>query len=294
MEAGQAREVSAGHEAEVLIARERRNVAKSAAGEKDGERAEEQVEVLGVGDDGQKEEQSECVRPPEDAGGGAGVGDEKCRQIGDHQDEDQQGDQAGFPGELLSQPARADKEAPDRQGRDAHSTGGGKERGQVEVPAAHGSARREEAEAQRLGAMVERNQSEGAKGPENGGVSEAWQRALTNYLGLKKDFPYEVANARTDGKKVKIRVLFRGEDPAEHNGKATPEEGNRGGGQSEEEKYLSEGEAPGRGQMQGKRRHRHRTYNTRKPPGALPNLLVRTGCGRAQGSRCPMRLRLFW
>ena len=66
-------EVFAGDEAEVFVADERRDFAEAAAREKDGGGAENEVEVLGVGDDGEEDEQGERVDPPESAGCGAGV-----------------------------------------------------------------------------------------------------------------------------------------------------------------------------------------------------------------------------
>jgi hypothetical protein len=54
LEADQPGEVRAGDQAEVFIARERRNLAEAAAREKDGGRAENQVQVLGVGNERQK------------------------------------------------------------------------------------------------------------------------------------------------------------------------------------------------------------------------------------------------
>ena len=69
LQADELREVGAGDEAEVFIARERGNLREAAAGEKDGDRAEQQVQVLGVGNDGQEGEQGESVHPPEDPSG---------------------------------------------------------------------------------------------------------------------------------------------------------------------------------------------------------------------------------
>ncbi len=69
LQADELGEVLAGDEAEVFIADERRDLAEAAAGEEDGGRAEHQVQVLGVGDQGQEDEQREGVRPPEDARG---------------------------------------------------------------------------------------------------------------------------------------------------------------------------------------------------------------------------------
>ncbi len=97
LQAREAREILAGDEAEVFVAAERGNAAESAAREKDGERAQNQVQMLGMGNDGQKGEQRERVRPPERAGCETVGLHEKCGQIGDHQQKDQQGDEAGFP-----------------------------------------------------------------------------------------------------------------------------------------------------------------------------------------------------
>ena len=55
-----------GDEAEVFIADERRDFAEAAAGKKDGGRAQHQVQMLGVRDDGQEDEHGEGVSPPED------------------------------------------------------------------------------------------------------------------------------------------------------------------------------------------------------------------------------------
>jgi hypothetical protein len=104
LEADQLREVCAGDEAEVFIACEWRDLAEAAAGEEDGEGAEQQVKVLGVGNDGKEDEERQGVKPPEDSCGGAGGGGEEGGQVGGHEGEDEQGDEAGFPGELGAEP----------------------------------------------------------------------------------------------------------------------------------------------------------------------------------------------
>ena len=67
---------------------------------------------------------------------GLGVGDEECGQVSGHEDEDQQGDEAGFPGELLAEPFGADEEAADEEAEDADGAGQGEGGGEVEVEAA--------------------------------------------------------------------------------------------------------------------------------------------------------------
>jgi hypothetical protein len=54
------------------------------------------VQVLGVGDDGQKAQKCQRVHPPENARGRIGVREKERGQVGDHQQEDQKGDEAGL------------------------------------------------------------------------------------------------------------------------------------------------------------------------------------------------------
>ena len=54
-------------EAEVFIIRERRNLAETIAARKDRKRAEYQVQMLGVGNEGQKRQNRQGVQPPVDA-----------------------------------------------------------------------------------------------------------------------------------------------------------------------------------------------------------------------------------
>ena len=63
LQADELREVRARDKAEVFIAGERRDLAEAAAGEKDGGRAQHQMQVLGVGNDGQKDEQGTACAP---------------------------------------------------------------------------------------------------------------------------------------------------------------------------------------------------------------------------------------
>ena len=135
----------AGDEAEVFIAGERRDFAEASAGEKDGDGAEHQVKVLGVGND-RKKRGGERVGPPEDLRvAGAHSGEERG-EVGDHQGEDEEGDDAGFVGDFLAQPAGANEEAADKESEDADGASSGKCGGEIEVEAAERSRRAQEAE----------------------------------------------------------------------------------------------------------------------------------------------------
>ena len=76
-------EVFAGGEAEVfdiLVRRERRDSGEAVALEEDGEGREDEVQVLGVRDERQEDEQGEGVRPPEGFEGGLVVGERRRRR----------------------------------------------------------------------------------------------------------------------------------------------------------------------------------------------------------------------
>ena len=75
------------------------------------------------------------MQPPEGTRRGADVRDKECGQIGGHQDKDQQGDKAGFPRKLLTEPPGTDKEAADEKAEDAASAGHGKGCGKVGIGA---------------------------------------------------------------------------------------------------------------------------------------------------------------
>ncbi len=136
------------------------------------------------------------------------VGDEERGQVGGHEDEDEQGDEAGFPGELFAEPSGAEEEAADEEAEDADGAGSGEDGGEVEVEAANGAGGIEKGESEGVGAVVERDQRKGAEGPEDEGVGEAGERALADDFGLEEDFPDEVADALADGEEVEARRLF--------------------------------------------------------------------------------------
>ena len=208
LKADQLRKVSASDEAEVFITGERRNLREAASGEKDGDWAEQQVQVLGVRNDGQEGEQGEGVHPPEHADGRSRTGDEERGQIGGHQHKDEQGDEARFPGEMLPEPFGPDEKAADKKREDADCTGQRKNRSKPEVETAENARRIEKAKTENGGAVIEGNKGEGEEGPEDKGMSEAGKRSLPDDLGLQEDFPDEVADARSNGEEVETGVFF--------------------------------------------------------------------------------------
>lgn len=222
------REVCAGDEAEVFIAGEWGDVAEAAPGEKDGGGAKEQVEVLGVGDERQKGEQGKGVNPPEEPCGGAGIGDKERSQIGGHEEEDQQGDDAGRPRQLCPEPPGPDEETADEEAGDADGAGESKSGHYVEIEAADVACGVEKTQAEDDGAMVESDQRKGAEGPEDGGVGKTWKQALANDFGLAKDLPYEVPHALAEGEDAEAGVLFGFEDFTEDGTEAAPEKRGRG------------------------------------------------------------------
>ena len=108
-------DVLAGGEPEVFhifICRQRRDGGEAIALEEDGERREDKVQVLGVGNEREEDEQCEGVGPPEGFQRGFVAGEEGG-EVGDHQDKDERGDNTGFVGDLLAEPDGADEKAAD-------------------------------------------------------------------------------------------------------------------------------------------------------------------------------------
>ena len=94
------------------------------------------------------------MNPPENPCGGVGVRDEKRGQVGDHEQEDQEGDEAGFPGELLAEPLGANEKTADEKAENACGAGQGEDGGNVSVEAAKEACGVEEAEPEPYGEMV--------------------------------------------------------------------------------------------------------------------------------------------
>src|SRR5579871_5814092 len=83
-------DVLAGVEAEVFVAQKRWDLAKGVAFEKDRDRAQYQVQMFGVRDQGQKDEQRQRVSPPQRPTS-IPAGNER-QQVGDHQQKDEKSD----------------------------------------------------------------------------------------------------------------------------------------------------------------------------------------------------------
>src|SRR5579859_7411345 len=152
-----------------------------------------------MGNDGQEDENREGVDPPVDADRRACGADRKRGQIGDHQDEDERSDDAGFVRDFLAEPAGTHDEAAYEESEDADCTSCGEYGGEVEVEAAEVASRIEKAKAEASGEVIECYKCEGTKSPEDEGVCEAGQRTFADDLGLAEYFPEEIPNALADG-----------------------------------------------------------------------------------------------
>ncbi len=217
-------DVAARSEAEVfhlLVGGQRRNGGEAVALEQDCEWREDEVEVLGVGDQGKEEDQRQGVGPPEGFEGGFVV-DEEGGEVGGHQGEDEQGNEAGFVGDLTEPDGASYKSAhekPSYRNRDKQRP----RRGEGEVEAADEARGRKEGEAQACGEVVERDQGEGQESPEDEGVSDARQWTLADDFGLAENLPDEDADSPGDGAKREAEVFTRTENGA-NDGRQAEEE----------------------------------------------------------------------
>ena len=224
LKAGELGEVFACDKAEIFVADERRDFAEASAREKDGGGAEHEVEVFGVRNDGKEDEDGEGVNPPEGHGGRAGALHRKGGEVGDHQDEDESGNDAGFVRNFLTKPSGAHEEATDKEAEDADGAGGGECGREVGVEATEEAGGIEESQAEADSEVIEGDESEGAESPEDEGVGEAGERALANDLGLAEDFPEEVPDAFTDGSEAEVRIFSGFENAIEDGGESAEKE----------------------------------------------------------------------
>ncbi len=206
LEAGDARDVFAGDEAEVLVARERRDLTEAAPAQEHRDGAEDQVEVLGARDDRQKDQQRQGMEPPVGARGGRTLRQPELGQVGHHQHEDQKRDQArlirDFP-----QPLGPHDEPPGGQPHDRHCHGHREDRREADG---------QQLPAERFGHMVHRDQRERAKPPEDEGVRQTGPRPLADHLRLEQNFPDELPYSGQKGSKLEIGVRFRAANQPQH------------------------------------------------------------------------------
>ena len=71
--------------------------------------------------------------------------------------------------------------------------------------------------------MVERDQGEGAEGPEDEGVGQAGEGALADDLGLAEHLPDELPDSLADREEAKAGILLRFQDFVEDEAEAAPE-----------------------------------------------------------------------
>ncbi len=174
------------------------------------------MQVLGVRDEWEKDQDAERVGPPQAAGRGRGGWHEEGRQVRDHQGEDEEGDDARFVRHLAAKPDGTHEEAAHEKTGDADRDKQRKGGGEPEVEAADPAVGIEEAEAKAGGEMVERDERKGEKSPEDESVGETGERALLDDFGLADDFPEEVPDALADGRDVEVGIFARSKDVPEY------------------------------------------------------------------------------
>ena len=135
---------------------------------------------------------------------------------------------------------------------DAHRASHGEDGGEIEIQSPHRPRGIEEAGSENRRAVVQRDQSKGAKRPEDQRMGHAGERPLADHLGLAQHLPNEIAHASADGEEVEVRVFFRLQDFAEDGPESPPEPVDRRGRQRHKQQPLpgsrSAGARPGLGE----------------------------------------------
>ena len=97
-------------------------------------------------------------------------------------------------------PDRANHKAPHEKPGDRDRAGDGEYRRDPGIEAPKCSGRVEEADSEADGDVVQSDQREGEKTPEDEGMSQAGQRPFANDFSLAEDLPEEVPDAFADRK----------------------------------------------------------------------------------------------
>ena len=235
-----ARNVLSRIEAEILVARERRNAAEARAAQEHGDGAERQVQMLGVWNQGKESQQRERVQPPIRPPGRARPGQPQAEQVGDHEQEDQRRNHARF-GRYRSQPLGPHRKTPHEQPGDRDGHHNRPHGHEIEIETAKAAGGIEKPDAEPAGDVVDGDRREGAKPPEDEGVRQSRQRPPANHLALRHHFPQELANARAQREEREIGGGARAADHAHDPPQAHPEQPNRGGHQGNQNRRFGPG-----------------------------------------------------
>src|ERR1017187_172350 len=182
------------------------------------------------------------MNPPKCAGRGGCIRDKERSQIGGHQGKNEECYESGFVGGLLAEPPGAHQKAANEEAHDAGCAGQGECGSKIKIETAKPAFGREKADSQSHSKVVESDQGEGTEPPEDEGVRQAGQRALSNDLSLADHLPDEVPDAAADGEQVEVRVFLRAEDLVENRAESPPEGGAGRKCETNEKKLLQERE----------------------------------------------------
>ncbi len=94
----------------------------------------------------------------------------------------------------------------------------------TEVESTEHSGRRQKAYPKSNRNVIQGDQREGTKAPEDEGMREPGQRPLANHLGLAKDFGEKLPGPLPDGRKMEAGILFRLENEVNNPAEPPPEQ----------------------------------------------------------------------
>ena len=165
----------------------------------------------------------------------------KRSQVGNHQVENQEGDDAGFPGDVSAEPNWPHEKASDKEAGDGDCYAHGESCGKEEIEGAEPAVAQDEGVSDADGKVVQRDQPESAESPENEGVRDAGEGALLDDFRLQEDFGKEIPDSLAEGLKGEAWVGFGGLDYADDFSEAPPEALGGGGKKDQEDQDFYKG-----------------------------------------------------
>src|ERR1035438_9886830 len=168
-----------------------------------------------MGNERQENQESEGVQPPVDRAARGAFAVPQAAEIGHHEGEDKESDEAGFRRDG-AEPFGPHQEAPHEQSRDGDSDSDRPYGYKSEIETAERGPRRKEWETESRSQVIQGDERECAEAPEDESVREARQGPLADHFALRHHLPKKLGDARTEGRHGEIGSDARAADDVQY------------------------------------------------------------------------------
>ena len=202
------RDIFPRHQSKVLISGQWRNLREAIALQENSQRAQHQMQVFGMRNQWQEDEQSQRVCPPKRLDRDRAFCGKERAKVGHHQQEYEGRDEARLIRDLLAQPDRTYEKSTHEEGSDRHGDQDCPKSGETKVEPSDDAPRRQKTQSHSNSEVVQRDQRKGQESPEDEGMGDPRSRPLFDHLSLAKDLPEELPYASAKRMQAEILILL--------------------------------------------------------------------------------------